>query len=371
MILAVIDKEFHKLLSFPAYSYATYTEKYNALGPYQVQVPLDSYALQTIQEGYYILLDKDVCGVIQSVKPIIDDTTEEKKLVIEGYLAEELLTRRCIPKSTSFTGTVPAFVNKLMTENCVSPQDSSRSLPIVLDSNVPTDSGSQERQVTGGDMECRIAELLDTRGMGHKVTPILTSTSISGFKFTQVKGADRSIKNTDGNKPVVFATSLKNILSGTYKRNSQDLKNTAYVAGEGEGTARTVKTVHPENIGVDRYELYVDARDLQSTDENGNTLTATQYEAALNDRGLAKLSEYVVSETYEATINTADDKFVYKKDYFVGDIITLKDELIGIELDVRITAVQTTSTDGETKIDLTLGQAKMRTNEKLKRKGVI
>ena len=77
-------------------------------------------------------------------------------------------------------------------------------------------------------------ELLDTRNMGHKVTPILTSASISGFKFTQVKCADRSIKNTDGNKPVVFATSLKNILSGTYKRNSQDLKNTAYVAGEGE-----------------------------------------------------------------------------------------------------------------------------------------
>lgn len=371
MLLYVIDKNFNTLTNISEYSYASYTEMYNGLGYFVIHTTDNEDSNILRAQGYYIMLEKDVCGVIQSINPSINETTREKLLVVQGYLVTELLTRRCIPKSTSMTGTRGAFVNKLVNENCVNPSDTSRKLPIVLNPSLPSESSSEQRQVTGGSIEEAAVEILEAGELGHSVTPVITSKALTGFMFNILKGSDRTIGNTSGNAPVVFSTELKNVLAGDYLYNSQDYKNTAYVAGEGEGTGRTVRVVNPNNTGVDRYELYVDARDIQSTDEEGNTLTAAQYNTALDNRGLDSLKEYIISETYEATLNQQDQKYVYKRDYYLGDKVSIKDEDLGVYLNTRITAVQTSYTENEIKVDVTFGNAKVRVADKLKRKGVI
>lgn len=371
MLLYVMDKNFHTLTNISEYSYAAYTEEYNGLGNFVIHTIANADSMIIRAQGYYVMLEKDVCGIIQSIQPAVDVTTREKTLVIQGYLVTELLTRRCIPKSTSFNGTTVAFVNKLVNENCVNPADTSRRLPIILDSVVPSDSHSEQRQVTGGSVEEAIVELLDAREMGHRVAPIISSKALTGFKFTQLKGVDRTIGNSSGNAPVVFSTSLKNVLAGVYSYNSQDYKNTAYVAGEGEDVNRVIRVVNPNNTGVDRYELYVDARDLQSTDEEGNTLTAAEYNKVLENRGLEQLKEYIISETYEATLNQEDQKYHYREDYFLGDKVSIKDDELGVYLNTAISAVQISDTVQEIKIDVTFGNSKIKVADKLKRKGVI
>lgn len=371
MLPEVITKGFGRLTNISVYSYIEYTDEYNSLGNFQLKTILNEDGRKLIQEGYYLLIDEYTCGVIQALNPEVDEETQETTLIVEGYLANQLLTRRCIPKSVSLSGTRSSIVKQLVTENCASPSNTNRQLPITVENYDPGDTEEIELQLTGGDIEEQIASVLDAGEMGHETTPVLTSTAMTGLNFRTLLGADRTIGNTAGNSPVVFSTDLKNILSGSYSYNTKSYKNTAIVAGEGEGTARNIRTVNDENTGVDRWELYVDARDLQSTDEEGNTLTTDQYNQVLDTRGSEKLEECTIAETYEATISVDDDRYVYRRDYYKGDKVTIKDDTIGIQIDARITAVKISISPEETHYDLTFGYPHMRIEKKLKRKGVI
>lgn len=371
MLPEIITKDFRRLTNISVYSYIEYTDEYNGLGNFQLRTILNEDWHKLRREGYYLLIDEYTCGVIQALNPKVDEETQETTLIVEGYLTNQLLTRRCIPKSVSLNGTRSSIVKQLVNENCVSPSNIHRKLPIVIDSHNPGDTEEIELQLTGGDVEEQIASLLDAGEMGHETTPVLTSTAMTGFKFRPLLGANRTIGNTAGNSPVVFSTDLKNILSGSYSYNTKSYKNTAIVAGEGEGTARNVRVLNDANSGVDRWELYVDARDLQSTDEEGNTLTAVQYNQVLDSRGFEKLEECAIAETYEATVSIDDDRYVYRRDYYKGDKVTIKDDTIGIQIDARITAVKVSISPERTHYDLTFGYPHMRVEKRLKRKGVI
>lgn len=371
MLPEIITKDFRRLTNISVYSYIEYTDEYNSLGNFQLRTILNADGHSIMREGYYLLIDEHTCGVIQALNPRVDAETQETTLTIEGYLTNQLLTRRCIPKSVSLSGTRSSIVKQLVRENCSNPSNPNRRLPITVEDYNPGDTEELELQLTGGDIEEKISSLLDTGEMGHETTPVLTDTGITGFKFRPLLGADRTIGNADGNSPVVFSTDLKNILSGSYSYNTKSYKNTAIVAGEGEGIARNVRTLNDENSGVDRWELYVDARDLQSTDEEGNTLTASQYNQVLDTRGSEKLEECTIAETYEATISLEDDRYVYRRDYYKGDKVTIRDDIIGVQIDARITAVKVSMSPEKVHYDVTFGYPHMRTEKKLKRKGVI
>ena len=73
-------------------------------------------------------------------------------------------------------------------------------------------------------------------------------------------------------------------------------------------------------------ELYVDARDLQSTykDASGNeqTYTEEEYNNMLKERGLSKLAETRKdSSKFEFKIDGADKRAVLQRDFDLGDVI--------------------------------------------------
>ena len=80
--------------------------------------------------------------------------------------------------------------------------------------------------------------------------------------FETYQGTDRSI-NQQENSHVVFSRDEDNLYEQEYEDSNKELKTTAIVAGEGEGAARTVITVNNDFKGLERRELFVDARDLQ------------------------------------------------------------------------------------------------------------
>ena len=78
----------------------------------------------------------------------------------------------------------------------------------------------------------------------------------------------------------------------------------------------------------------MDARDISS-----DGLTADQYNSALIQRGNEKLAENGIVECLEAT-TLPNVNFTYKKDYDLGDIVTVNKKAWGIEMDKRITEIQ-------------------------------
>lgn len=103
--------------------------------------------------------------------------------------------------------------------------------------------------------------------------------------------------------------------------------------------------------GYNRYELFVDARDVEEkmqkngTDEDGNPSAedvprpVEDIVKDLTDRGEEKLSEHTQEVYTEGQILTKSP-FVYEKDWDLGDITTEQYKEWGITMDARITEVK-------------------------------
>ena len=372
MILDVFNKNFERIDTIHKFSYAQYNKSLNSSGSFELRLGLVDEAKLLISEAQFILFELTVCGKITYVPPEIDEKTGKQELIVKGNLVNCLIEQRCIPKTINYSDSTVNVVYSLVNNNCVNPTDPNRRMPLRLNNTRPSDSSSITSQVTGGSVKEAVEKLLDVQNMGYEIIPVLTSTSLSGFEFKVLKGADRSIGNAQGNTPVVFSQDLKNIYTSSYTRNSNDARTTAYVAGEGEGTDRKVIISGGASIsGLDRVELYVDARDLQSTDENGNTLTTTQYTEALQNRGMEQLAEHQIAESYESTVNPISSTSKYGQDYTLGDWVTVRDTRIGISIVAQVTSISSTSQGEQDILDVTFGHYKMGTIKRLKRKGVL
>lgn len=105
--------------------------------------------------------------------------------------------------------------------------------------------------------------------------------------FELSQGTDRSIRQS-GNAPVVFSDTYDNLLTYIYNSDYSEHRNYAYIYGEGEGAQRKSAVCYDtEEIptGFDRYEIYVNARDLSQTVRNDagtdTALTSEEYREML------------------------------------------------------------------------------------------
>lgn len=111
----------------------------------------------------------------------------------------------------------------------------------------------------------------------------------------------------------------------------------AGIPGEGEGADRKTTTVACSSgagTGLNRRELYTDARDVSSTVDN-ETLTDAEYKAQLSQRGLENLAENIATKSFEGKVETTR-MYRYGEDFFLGDMVQIVNEY-GIEGKARVT----------------------------------
>jgi len=120
--------------------------------------------------------------------------------------------------------------------------------------------------------------------------------------------------------------------------------------------------------GLSRRELWVDARDIQSQQEGGETMSVEEYLTTLATRGAEKLTESQLVQSFNATIRTHDPTYKFGVDFFLGDTITVTDERLGVSVDAVVQGVErSVSRDGES-MSLILGYAQPTLYERLQRK---
>ncbi|MDT2742943.1 Gp37-like protein, partial [Lactococcus garvieae] len=89
------------------------------------------------------------------------------------------------------------------------------------------------------------------------------------------------VKGRDLSDIVEFNVDFDNLLSESYESSNFDEATMAWVFGEGEGTARINVKLNDTLSGLEREEIYIDARDIQKQTQDGNgkdiTLTDAQY----------------------------------------------------------------------------------------------
>lgn len=383
-MIRVLDKNLKFLDFLRKYTFSRYTEKFRGIGTFQIdaQTEENMYLINKSQQ-YFVLFDSTHFGVVTGIKKQSDEEYENT-IVITGKMATDILSRRIVYQTIKFKGLSKDFVKAVIDNNLVSAADEQRNMNMVLKFDEPSfPSGrcmSIDKSITGGYVWDRIEPILDADRLGVEIIPYIQiegqtralESNISGWTLTIKGGIDRTKGNNRGNTPVIFSQSYSNIESSGYNTNSSTYCNVAYIAGEGEGTERKwfKKEINQADskgmVGWNRSELWIDARDIQSTDDEGNTMTDAQYEKLIVNRVNEKSEDAMLSELYESTIVKDNKQYVYGTDYNLGDFVTVVDDELGIIIDTQITEITVSEQGSEviTDIGLTYGKIEKSVIEK-------
>lgn len=358
------------------YTYVQYTEQFNDVGNFILRVPWTDESILFIQYNNYILFDDGIMGVIRAIS-----ITEEEgnELEISGYLLNGMLSKRSFLLTTSYYDTVSNIARSMVTDLVINPDNIERRIMFIKLSNDskynPTFTNKIRVQNTGDKLNEVIQEMFITENLGYKLYPNIKNYNQStgeGYNFESadfriIKPADRSNGNTEGNEPVVFSFELNNLQKLFYAEDGTDYNTIAIVASEGVGTSRKIITVGDETFtGELRDELYVDARDLQSEDSDGNKITDEQLEELMIQRGNEKLEEHQKFISLTATVITQETNFEYGKDFFLGDFVTVMSKTLNREFKLQITEAIKTISEGVEHLDFSFGYDKVQVTKLFK-----
>lgn len=366
-MIEILDSNLKKIALLKKYTFSQYTEKFRGIGTFKVNIRLVDENLYLLDDTktYFILFDDTVFGKIENIKKQ-SDSEYEKVATISGRLANFILTKRIVNGTINYKGNTAGLVKELIESEITKNKNSNRYININIsyeDSDmIDYVTSNIEKQITGGYLWDVIEEVLEQDKLGMFFTPVVeptkvvdgVETNISEWNFVITTGNYRMRSNNPYGLPiVVFSQNLSNIARTDYTLDNKEYCNVAYVAGEGMGDERYWYETYQDdgNIqkGWNRSELWIDARDIQSESSSGTTLTDEEYEKLIKQRAKEKFAEANKTKSYTATLTEANKQYVYGKDYYLGDFVTVEDKELDISLDAQITEV-TTSEEGNRKI---------------------
>ena len=288
MDIWVLDKTLEANDIVDTFNSLIWTDRYDEYGDFEIYTSVTDQALSLLQMDYY--LQSRSSEHVMIIEEVLIDTDPENgnSVTITGRSLESLLSRRIVWTQTLLDGSVQDCIKKLLDENVISPKDVNRKIPnFVFETSVEKAVTEPKitAQFTGDNLYDVISEICRLTGLGFKVT----LNDKKQFVFKLYAGADRTYAQTE-NPYVVFSPKFENIANSNYLESKKEYKNVALVAGEGEGAERKTTSVG-EGSGLERRELFVDARDISTTTEDNVTLSDEEYKKQLAQRGDEKLAD--------------------------------------------------------------------------------
>lgn len=321
MEILVLNTDYESVAVIDNYESMIWTDRYNAYGDFEIYFTIDSKLLEFLKEDYYLWLrDSEHCMIIENIK-INSDVEEGNHMIVTGRSLESILERRIIWGQKVFTGNLQNAVHTMLNESIISPSISERKIDNFI-FQASTDNKitglTINTQYTGDDLYTVIKSLCEENNIGFKI--LLNEEN--QFVFSLYAGADRSYGQTE-NPYVVFSTKFENLINSNYFSSKANLKTVALVAGEGEGSARKTAIVG-SGTGLNRRELFTDARDI-SSDTEDRILSDAEYTEQLKSRGTKDLAGHIATTAFEGEVE-ATRLFKYGEDFFIGDIVQIANE---------------------------------------------
>lgn len=258
---------------------------------------------------------------------------DERKSTIDVYcksLSYMLSWRQIIGQQT-YRGNTEIVIRSFVNACAIYPSNVKRTISKLTLGKMNGINGDIEESFSNKPLDESLWEICLKQDIAYEIYADIPNKQ---FVFNVWQGTDRSTEQ-NVRDAVIFSKEFDNILTQNYTDDKSDYKNTIIIAGEGEGIERTYLVVGDENSGRKRRELFVDARDLQSENEDSTTMSPAAYEALLRERAKSKLAENERVQSFETEIEY-NTQFVFKKDYFIGDKITIRNDELGIAMHTRV-----------------------------------
>jgi len=328
MDLLILNNAFQKVGVIDAFESLIWTDRYFEAGDFELVTSPTSNILYILSQGVYAAIeDSEHLMIIEDTR-IKTDPINGNKLIAKGRSFESVLDRRIIWDPVIFeTEPIQYSIFTLLNEAVLDPVNPARKMnnlifqfstdPIVLSIQI-------SNQYWGHNLLNAIVDLCFSNNIGLKIV-----FDDEGTGTIQLyAGVDRSYDQVEY-PYVIFGPNFENLKNSEYMLSTRLFKTTSLVAGEkGVGNARICIEVDPSQgtrLDISRREIFVDAQNVTSVDQDGYLISDEEYFEHLYRRGLEELSKNIVIETFASEVDPSG-QFVFGRDFFLGDILQVANE---------------------------------------------
>lgn len=343
MSIYLLDTDFRRIRLIDEYISMIWTDRYAEAGDFELYITATAENVSIFKTGMYLSNTISEHLMIVETIEIKSDIEDGAKLIVSGRSLESILSRRIVWNQTVFENkNIQDIIFELLKDSIISPNNAFRKIDNFIFErleNTQVNTVRLDKQYTGDNIYTVIHELCEQYGLGFKLIRVNNQ-----FRFGLYMGKNHT-HSTDSF--VTFSPRFDNLISSNVITSIRDNVNIACVAGEGEGASRKIISAGTETSGIERMELFVDARSVSSKTENDTVISPEQYNSILLQKGMEELNVHQSKTTIESEVDY-NGIFKYKKDFDVGDIVNVSNEF-GYSGELRITEIVTSdSVDGIT-----------------------
>lgn len=324
--LYILDDLFRRIHIFDLYESLIWTERFNALGDFELSIASTFDNRMKFKHGTYL-------GIDDSKRVMIVETVEDKvssegqqSLLIKGVSLESALDDRPLldPLGEQFkwgmTGTPMEIAEKMFQDICIDGiVDEGDKLPLYKSGNlfpadtVPVSQDPVSVEVDPGSLYRHLQEFCSQFNFGIR---LYRNQDQGELYFNIYSGVDRTSTQTS-NSAVVFAPDLDNLQNTTELSSSALVKNVALVVSPQGSKYVYAPNADPTKAGFERKVVTIWASDIP---EGASPM---ELDLLLEQKGREVLSEHRSFIGFDGEINQFNN-YMYGRDYNLGDIVEMR-----------------------------------------------
>lgn len=344
MEIIVLNNNFEVIAEIDTFSSLIWCERLFNVGALDLEIEASKKNREIFQIGYFIYR-KDTNDICRINKIELETTEDEDDTLIIG--AEDL---KSIADQVTIQGELDITEEKNVEEwirNAmqVFTFNESDVLPKSLYPGFEIENFVLKDKKGFGDITFLLSDK-DKKLKEHII--YLCSIFNIGWKITfeddklyldLYKGLDRTVYQSENNR-IMFSTLYENLQSSKFSESIEKMANVAVVIHNnasivGDNGIVFAYDTKEEPKGLNRFDLIVDGSKIELK-ENPSADDIVTYTEKLKALGLAKLKEYRMTQQFESVVET--NQYKYRKDYNIGDVVTVENEY-GISINARIIEV--------------------------------
>lgn len=228
------------------YNSVIWKSKSFSSGSFSLNAQITEESRRLLVPDNIIWFEEGSAGIIECINQ--QETEAGEYIVVKGCDLTGILGRRILWGQYSLNGDAAALMRYLVTDCCIEPTRGAvedRKIPNLVLAEEQPESVKIRTQITGGTLLAALEKLGETYGISFGVS---FQPQVPQMEFWARPGKNLTTGQKI-NAPVFFSTELDDIQSSEYSYNSQNYRNIALVAGEGEGNERVYVTIDGDEPG--------------------------------------------------------------------------------------------------------------------------
>jgi len=334
-MIRILDADTNLIAEIDVFDSLEWNRNFYGVGIFNLQLSYNAPYATELQKNRLLMLNNETnkVGIIKQIK--YSQSGNEEKLTVTGYELKGILKQRITipPAGTShqsFTSAKAETVMKDMVEhNCLN------IAGMEFDNlNITTDQ-SRGTTLTLKTRYKKLADEIEKIGRISELGHIITLNTLTNKWDFEI------LVTTDKSASVFFSPDFNNLEKQDYINSDINSSNYAIVGGQGQAELRTIIEKGTALLDVEKSVMFVDARDIDDADD-------------LESRADQKLSATQTVISYSCFITNVT--FVYEIDWDLGDIVTVKNDKLGINEQLQIQNVTEWYTAGNIRrLNVTFG----------------